>query len=249
MKLLRPVLDRQKRGVFAVIEKNMPIRINLMAEAQALEEARRHNPVKQGIWIAGFFVALTGLWIAKLGLDIYFKDNELSTLNKTWDFNETNYHDATNQLALTAAANTKIAALDHLQTNRFLWGNALDALQRTVVDQVVVTHIAGLQTFEHEKNTSIGSGATLKTILGSANLEKVRLSIVGKDYSPSGEGYRNYEDALNHHEYFAKMMGGREGFTIEGAPGPQFPDTPGSSRASRAFTLTNQLPDMRRTDK
>jgi hypothetical protein len=242
-------LDREKWSILAIREKNMPIRINLMAEAQALEEERLHNPVKQGIWIAGFFVALMGLWIAKVQLDIYFQDNDLSRLKATWDFNEKNYSAATNAQVLTAAANAKIAALDHLQTNRFLWGPVLNALQYTVVDQVFVTHVWGLQTIEREKNVAIGSGATLKTIMGTANFEKVRLSIAGKDYSPSGEGYRNYEDALNHYDYFAKIMGGHDGFTIDGAPGPQFADTPGSSRQFRAFTLTNQFPDIRRNDK
>ena len=89
-----------------------------------------------------------------------------------------------------------------------------------MVDQVFVTRITGLQTFEREQNKSIGSGATLKTILGSANFEKVRLSIAGKDYSPSAKRYRIPEDVLNHYDFFAKTMGGREGFTIDGAPGP-----------------------------
>ena len=59
-----------------------------MAEAQALEEARRRNPVKLGIWIAGFCVALVGLWIAKVQLDIYFAKNELGTLNAQWKAQE-----------------------------------------------------------------------------------------------------------------------------------------------------------------
>ena len=44
----------------------MPIRINLLAEAQAAEELRRKNPVKRGIWIGGFLVLVVILWIAKL---------------------------------------------------------------------------------------------------------------------------------------------------------------------------------------
>jgi len=220
-----------------------------MAEAQALEEARLHNPVKLGIWIAGFFVAVVGLWIAKVHIDIYFAKNTLATLNATWNANETSYSNVTSNQALISATKAKIAALDHLQTNRFLWGPVLNALQNSVVTQVTVTRIWGLQTIEREANKAIGSGASLKTILGTANFEKVKLSVSGKDYSPSAEGYKNYEDALNQSEFFAKKMGGREGFTIEGAPGPKVPDAPGSPRESRAFTLTNQLPEIRRNDK
>jgi hypothetical protein len=226
----------------------MPIRINLMAEAQALEEARRRNPVKLGIWIAGFLVALVGLWIMEKQLEIYNAKAELTGLNAQWKADEAKYAGITNEEARIAAIMGKIAALDHLHTNRFLWGSVLNALQQTVVDQVQATHIWGAQTFEREASKSVGSGATMKTIPGSANFEKVKLSIAGKDYSASGDGYKNYEDTLNHLEFFAKKMGGREGFAIEGAPGPKFPEAPGSSREFRAFTLTNQFPDIRRSD-
>jgi len=219
-----------------------------MAEAQALEEARLHNPVKLGIWIAGFLVALVALWIVKVKIDIYFANNTLSTLNATWNAYEKSYKDVTNEQVLITATQEKIAALDHLQTNRFLWGPVLNALQYTVADQVFVTRVCGLQTLEREQNKAIGSGASTKVILASANFEKVKLSITGKDYSPSGEGYKNYEDALNRYDFFAKKVGG-PGFTIEGAPGPQFPDAPGSAKMFRVFTLTNQFPDIRRNDR
>ena len=107
-----------------------------------------------------------------------------------------------------------------------------------------VTRIWGLQIIEREPSRSIAG----KTIPGSANFERIKLSIAGKDYSPSAEGYKNYEDTLNHFDFFAKMMGGREGFTIEGAPSQKFQEAPGSSREFRTFTLTNQFPDIRRND-
>lgn len=222
----------------------MPIRINLMAEAQALEEARRRNPVKLGIWIAGFFVALVALWIAKVQMDIYFAKNNLAQLNAQWKADEAKYTGVTNQENQIAAIKGKLAALDYLQTNRFLWAPVLNALQQSVVDQVQVTRIWGLQIIEREPSRSIGG----KTIPGSANFERIKLSIAGKDYSPSAEGYKNYEDTLNHFDFFAKMMGGREGFTIEGAPSQKFQEAPGSSREFRTFTLTNQFPDIRRND-
>ena len=227
----------------------MPIRINLMAEAQALEEARRRNPVKLGIWIAGFFVALMGLWIAKVQMDVYFAKNEKSMLDAQWQADYDKYKGITNQLALIAGTKAKIAALDHLHTNRFLWGSVLNALQQTVVDQVQVTHFWGLQTIEREAPKTIGAGASTKTIPGSANFEKIKLSIAGRDYSAAADGYMNYEHALNQFEFFAKKIGGREGFTIEGAPGPKSADAPGSPREFRVFTLTNQLPEIRREDR
>jgi hypothetical protein len=216
-----------------------------MAEAQALEEARRRNPVKLGIWIAGFFVALVGLWIMEKQLEIYNAKVVLTGLNEQWKADEAKYAGVTNAEASIAVLQGKIAALDHLHTNRFLWGPVLNALQYTVVDQVQVTRVWALQTIEREAPRSIAN----RTIPGSANFEKVRLSIAGRDYSPATDGYKKYEDALNHYDFFVKKMGGREGFTIEGAPGPKVPEAPGSSREFHIFTLTNQFPDIRHEDR
>ena len=144
-----------------------------MAEAQALEEARRRNPVKLGIWIAGFFVALMGLWIMKKQLEIHSATAELTGehgLNAQWKADEARYAGLTNDEARIAGIKGKIAALDHLHTNRFLWGSVLNALQQTVVDQVQVDPCLGPRNpIEREASKTIGSGATLKTIPGSAN--------------------------------------------------------------------------------
>ena len=40
----------------------MPIRINLLAEQLAEEDARRRDPVKRTAWVAGVVVALMGIW-------------------------------------------------------------------------------------------------------------------------------------------------------------------------------------------
>jgi hypothetical protein len=223
----------------------MPIRINLMAEAQALEEARRRNPVKLGAWIAGFCVAVVGIWILKVQLDVHFAKDSLAKFNDGWKRDETNFNNVTAQKGRVEAAKQKIAALDHLSTNRFLWGPVLNALQYTVVDEVQVTHFTALQTFEREPPKNLAG----KTIPGSANFEKIKLSIAGKDYSAAGEGYKKYEDALNHYPFFVAKMGGHEGFTIDGAPGPKVPNGPGSTVESRSFTLTNQFPVIRRDDR
>ena len=46
----------------------MPIRINLLAEAKAAEELRRHDPVKRVIFVGALAVALTLVWSSSLQL-------------------------------------------------------------------------------------------------------------------------------------------------------------------------------------
>lgn len=216
-----------------------------MAEAQALEEARRRDPVKLGSWVAGFLVVLVGLWIMEKQFEIHWAKGDLARLDAQVKANEAQYNGVIAAKARTAAIEGKIAALEYLKTNRFLWGPVLNALQQTVVDQVQVSHFVGLQIYEREPPKSLAG----KTIPGTATFEKVKLSITAKDYSAKTDGYKNYEDTLNHFDFFAKKMGGREGFTIEGAPGPKSADAPGSPREFRVFTLTNQLPEIRREDR
>ena len=118
-----------------------------MAEAQAAEEARRRDPVKLGVWIAGFCVVLVGLWIAKKQFDIHFASNQLANLTEQWNHSKSQSDLVTTNQDKMAERDQKLAALDRLSTNRFLWGNVLNALQLTVVDHVKVTHIVGDQAY------------------------------------------------------------------------------------------------------
>ncbi|HYE32451.1 MAG TPA: hypothetical protein VEH27_13545, partial [Methylomirabilota bacterium] len=47
----------------------MPIRINLLAEQLAAEEARRKDPVKRAIWVGSFIAAVAVLW----SVGLFFK--------------------------------------------------------------------------------------------------------------------------------------------------------------------------------
>ena len=52
----------------------MPIRINLLAEAQAAEEMRRKDPVKRAVWIGGFVIFLVLLADAIFAVVFYQLD-------------------------------------------------------------------------------------------------------------------------------------------------------------------------------
>ncbi len=144
----------------------MPIRINLLAEGQAAEELRRKDPVKRGIWIAGFFVSLVLLWLLKLQCDIWFDQKDLTRINSRWTEIKANYAAVTNNVMKTAEINRKLVALDQLTTNRFLWAPVLNALQKCVVNNVQVLRFRGDQVYVKQDPQEIGSGATKRTIPG-----------------------------------------------------------------------------------
>jgi hypothetical protein len=231
----------------------MPIRINLMAEAQAAEEARRRNPVKLGIWIAAFCVILVGLWILKMQMDIYFANVRLAGLNAQWDGKDgikAQYDRVISNQARMADVEKKMAALDHLSTNRFLWGSVLNALQQTVVDHVAVTRIAGDQTYLTQEDSLIGSGANKKTIPGGV-IEKIKLTIEGRDFDPAHASYSKYKDKLCNFDFFVKHLGRNDGFTLQGTLGPLSLDPQNPATQFQNFTLAAHFPDSppRRTDQ
>jgi len=217
-----------------------------MAESQAAEEARRRNPVKLGIWIAAFCVIVVGIWCLKMQMDIYIANLRLASLNGQWDGKEgikAQYDSViSNQLRMNQVKQ-RLDALDQLSTNRFLWGSVLNALQQTVVDHLVVTHIAGEQTYTLKEDSSLGSGATTtKTTIRGGVIEKIKLTIDGRDYDPANASYSKYKETLSSFDFFAKHLKDSEGFTLEGTLGPLSVDPQDATRQFRNFTLATKFP-------
>ena len=193
----------------------MPIRINLLAEAQAAAELRRKDPVKRGIWIGSFLVLAMLLWIAKYQLDVTFEKSAYNKVESEWKSKMTQYSAVTNNQARTAEIEQKLRALDNLSTNRFLWAPVLNALQQTVVDDVQVVRLDGVQSYTAEEGREVTVGASHHRIPG-AMTEKVSLTIEAKDMRPGDEDYTKYKERLCAFDFFAKRLGRRDGFVIEG---------------------------------
>jgi len=56
----------------------MPIRVNLLAEAQAAEDLRRRDPVKRAIYIGTFLFVLALAWWSSLQLEAMRAKKDLS---------------------------------------------------------------------------------------------------------------------------------------------------------------------------
>jgi hypothetical protein len=230
-----------------VCAKTMPIRINLLAEAQAAAELRRKDPVKRGIWVGGFLVFVVVLWIAKLQLDISFENRDYNNVEAEWKGKMTKYSAVTNEQATTADIEQKLAALDTLATNRFLWGPVLNALQKTIVDNVQVIRLTGDQTYVKEEGHDVGSGSTRRHTPGSMT-EKVSLTIEAKDLKPNDQGYTKYKESLGTFDFFAKRLQRRDGFVMDGTLGPLTIDPVDPSKQFVTFTLASHFPEVRRNE-
>jgi hypothetical protein len=225
----------------------MPIRINLLAEAQAAEELRRKDPVKRGIWVGGFLVCVVLLWIAKLQLDISFEHHDYNAVETDWKGKMTKYSTVTNEQSRIAEVERKLAALDTLSTNRFLWAPVLNALQKTMVDNVQVTRLIGAQALVKEDGHDIGAGSSRRHVPGGV-VEKISLSIEAKDLKPNDQNYTKYKESLCTFGFFAARLQRRDGFVMDGILSPLTVDPVDPGKQFVTFTLASHFPEVRHSE-
>jgi hypothetical protein len=222
----------------------MPIRINLLAEAQTAAEMRRKDPVKRGIWIGSFLVCVIGIWIGNLEWQIVLEKRDYGKVEADWKGKLTQYSNVTNEMTNTTIIDRKLSQLDRLQTNRFLWGPVLNALQKTMVDDVQVSRIRGDQTYTSETAHDIGSGAS-RHHFPAGMVQKVNLFIEAKDLKPFDQNYTKYKECLCNFDFFVKQLERRDGFVMDGVLGPLTVDPVDPSKAFVTFALVSHFPETR----
>ena len=186
----------------------MPIRINLLAEAQAAEEARRRDPVKRVTLLAGLLIVammLWGVWEFTRTLTV---KAELSRQEKAWKAIETDYAAVAAKEKLSDEIERKLSALTRLSTNRFLWGSTLNALQQCSVDPIQVTRLAGTHTYavvdpippKKDNNRTIPGRPGRAT-------EKIALTVEAKDFgNAADQNFLKFKDAIFNVPYFKNSL-------------------------------------------
>lgn len=201
----------------------MPIRINLLADAQAAEELRRKDPVKRAIYVAGFLVFLVALWATTLQLKIMAAKGDISSLDTKWKRIEQGYKEAVDSQRATIETELKLASLQSLTTNRFLWGTALDALQRTLkgVEDVQVNRLRTEQVYiiNEEFKAPAGSPPGVTTKPASAT-ERIKLTIDATD-STAGSRVNKYKESIVAVPFFKDHLNAKDGVLLTQRSAPQ----------------------------
>src|SRR5205085_2585034 len=125
----------------------MPIRLNLLAETQAIEEMRRRNPVKRAIWVAALLISLMLVWSSSLQLKAMMANSEVSRVEGLMNGRTNEYQVVMVNQKKTEEIKQKLSALHKLATNRFLNATLLNALQLTTVEDVQLIRIRTDQTY------------------------------------------------------------------------------------------------------
>jgi hypothetical protein len=226
----------------------MPIRINLLAEAQAAEEMRRRDPVKRALWIGGFLVALMLLWCLSLYLGVLQANSERTRSEKEWTQIEPDYIVVSNNIKRITALDSKLSALARLSTNRFLWGSTFNAFQQLTADlekarlrDIYLARVRGEQIFVISNLPPVKvTNAPAPVVAGApapkaakppppkqVSLERITIKIDARDYgNASLQNYLKYPSVLSAFPYFKEKMSSA-GAQLKGYSPPSDTKDPG----------------------
>ena len=219
----------------------MPIRINLLAEAQAAEELRRKDPVKRAFVVAGLVIGLVLFWSSTLQIKIIAEKGQLNQLEAKWSSIEKSYKVAVDTRRQSLEAEQKIAALHRYTTNRFLLGTVLDAFQKTVSgnEDVQVVRLKTEQSYtinatsdEARARTNAAHAAGAKTLTST---EKVTMIIDAVDSNPQPGGQGKLKEAIATVPYFQTHLQKTNGVILTSLSAPQV--SPLGRNTFVAFTL------------
>lgn len=223
----------------------MPIRLNLLAEAKALEEMRRRDPVKRAAYVGA---GLVGLMLF-LSLFLYSKAlvrrSELSRLETDLAAQNEAYQRVLANEKLLADTRLRLAALGRLATNRYLNGTVLDALQHTIVPDVRLTRLKTEQTYVLTEATKARTNTTGKVEPGkpATATEKLTIILDAMDSSPNpGDRVNQFKASLAASPCFSTLLGKGNEPVLRNLSAPQ--TDPETGREHVLFTLECRCPPV-----
>jgi hypothetical protein len=186
----------------------MPIRLNLLAEAQAAEESRRRDPLKRAAVGAVVLVALMLMWSSSVQLKVMLAKSDLGRLDAQISARANQYKLVLDNQKKINGIKDKLAALQHLSTNRFLSGTLLNALQHTTVDDVQLMHLHLDQTYSVETPPKPRPGADRSAVAaGPSVTEHVMLTLDANDASLNpGDQVTKFKEAVALYPYFQETL-------------------------------------------
>jgi len=225
----------------------MPIRLNLLAEAQAAEEMRRRDPVKRGIWVGVLIVVVMLVWSSSLQFQAMLAHSELGRLDGQIQSHTNTYQAVLDNQNKTAEMKRKLSALRLLSASRLLNGNLLNALQQTTVDDVQLLRLRVEQLYtpvEGTKARTNDSGGIIPAKPPTAT-EKIVLTLEGMDSSTNpGDQLNRYKDALGTNLYVRQMLARTNGINLKSLAPPQI--SPLTGKRGVLFALECRYPEKTR---
>jgi hypothetical protein len=225
----------------------MPIRLNLLAEAQALEELRRRDPVKRAIWGGACLVLLVLAWAASLRFGAMLARMDLSRMEARLASHTNAFRLALDNQKELSDANQKLKSLRQFSTNRFLQGSLLNALQQATLPDVQLTRFRSEQNYVMTEEIKPGSDPENRPTpkRPATATEKILLTVEARDTtSPNpGDQVSQFKKAIMDCPYFQDALGKtNEPRLVNLSPPRTMPD----GKPFVTFALECRFPDRTR---
>ena len=219
----------------------MPIRINLLNEAQAAEDLRRRDPAKRAVFIGVLLVAISLVWFSSSWLEFKIAQQKYSQVQDEIHSHTNNYDRVVADIKDLNGNKNRLAALEQLSTNRFLQGNLMNALQHIYTPNVQLIRVRLEQNFIRKEGTPAKGKVPWQP--GSAT-EQITLVLDAKDSSPNpGDQVNHFKNAVASLPYFKNSLNPTNGVRLLNLSAPQN-DLNGKPFVQ--FTIECRFPDQTR---
>lgn len=205
----------------------MPIRINLLAEARALEELRRRDPVKRVV-LAGVLVVLILIAFSSwLQLQVMIVKGEANRVEGQIATRSRDFQQVLDDQRNLTDVTYRLGMLHQMATNRLLYGTLLNALQQTTLEDVQLTRLRTEQNYVLIEGVKAKTNASNKVTPArpAAVTERVVLSLEARDSgSNPGDQVNKFKQAMADAAYFRGFMSKTNEFRLTSLSPPQAMD-------------------------
>ena len=225
----------------------MPIRLNLLAEAQAAEDLRRRDPVKRALWVAGLVIAVMLAWSSFLQLRLTLASSEVTGIEAQMGARTNEFRQILDNQKKTVEIDDKLRVLRQLAASRFLNGTLLNALQHTTVQDAQLIRVHVDQMYAKVEGTKTQTNDQNVVIKGRppTTTEKIVLQLEGVDLSPSvGDQVNRFKSVLTSNAYFGNMLTKTNPVNLKSLSPPQV--DPVTGKPCVTFNLACSYPEKTR---
>jgi hypothetical protein len=225
----------------------MPIRLNLLAEAQAAEDLRRRDPVKRVLWLAGLVIALMLAWSSFLQLRVTLASSEVTGIEAQMGARTNEFRKVLDNQKKAVEIDNKLRVLRQLAANRFLNGTLLNAFQQTSVEDVQLIRLRVGQLYNTVEGTKTRTNDDNVVIKGRppTTTEKIVLNVEGMDLSSgAGDQVNRFKSVLLSNAYFRDMLTKTNPVNLKSLSPPQV--APVTGKPCVTFNLECSYPEKTR---
>jgi hypothetical protein len=221
----------------------MPIRINLLAETHAVEEARRRDPVKRVIFLGAILATLILAYSSSLMVQNIRAKGEVTRLEQSAEARKNEYAQVLLNQKNLIENRRKLESLHRLSTNRFLVGTLLNAMQKSTLDNVQLLGLRLSHSYVQAEEVKPKKGQHIAP-KPATSTERIVLTLNAKDSSPiPGDAVNAFQKKLAANPYFTEMLGRNHEFRLLSLGSPQ---TDPEGKPFVLFTLEARFPEKTR---